>query len=415
MRFPRVDIVPRKAVLTTVTKIAILFVNFLIVAVTARLWGSSGRGEMALVIANISIINILSNIFCGNTVTYHASRENRDMLLLTAFGGSLVLSVITSLGFSLSIGLRYLPDLFIISFLSSLTGTIALYWLGVKNVRLYNILTFLNPVLVLVFMLVFYYIVRISSVNACFYAYYAGLGSLFIIGAISLKEAAPFRFPAVTLNEVSRIVRYGFANEASYFLQFLNYRLAYFFIAKYLGLSQLGIFSIAVSCAEAVWVISKSLSTVHYSNVVNTKDRDLSIKETSAYARQSFWISLVLMAVITIIPKSFFEYTFGHGFEETKTYLVYLMPGILAIAVSNLYGHYFSGIGRLNILISKSAIGLFSGFILLIFLTKSYYLNGVCISLNVSYLLSSLFLFLKFRKEKQFYSGDESKKISGKT
>jgi len=404
MKFLRADLLRGNTLVTTTAKFAILLANFLIVVVTSHLWGTSGRGEIALVIANISIINILSNIFCGNTITFHASRDNRDFLFLSAFIGSLVLSLCGALVFSLYIGFGYFKDLFIISFLSSLTGTFSMYWLGVRKITLYNILTFLNPVLILLYLIVFYFIFNLTSINACFYAYYSGLGTLLVIGILSFRREAPFRFPAISFKIISKIVSYGFPNEASYFIQFLNYRLSYFFIAKWLGLSQLGVFSIAVSCAEAVWVISKSMSTVHYSNVVNTTDQKVSISETTTYAAQSFWISLLFMGLIVIIPKTVFEYTFGPAFGSVKTYLIYLMPGIIAIAVSNLYGHYFAGIGNLKILIRKSAIGLIASLILLLLLTKKYYLNGVCFSLNISYLLSSLYLFISFRNERKKFN-----------
>lgn len=404
MKFPRTDIFANRTITTIATKFAILLANFLIVVVSAHLWGTSGRGEIALVIANISIINILSNIFCGNTITYHASRENRDMLFLTALTGSLLISLSGSLLFSLAIGFSYFRDLFIISFLNSLTATFSMYWLGVRNVKWYNILTLLNPVLVLFYILVFYYIFNLTTIKACFLAYYSGLGTLLIFAILRFRRETPFRLPSVSLNDIRKIVRYGFPNEASYFIQFLNYRLSYFFIAKWLGLSQLGIFSIAVSCAEAVWIVSKSMSVIHFSNVVNTSDQKISIAETRTYAALSFRVSLLFMVLLIIMPKALFEYAFGPTFGGVKTYLIYLMPGILAIAVSNLYGHYFAGVGNLKILIKKSAIGLIAISVLLFLLTKRYYLNGICFSLNVSYLLSSLYLYLKFRNETRKYN-----------
>jgi O-antigen/teichoic acid export membrane protein len=77
-----------------------------------------------------------------------------------------------------------------------------------------------------------------------------------------------------------------------------------------------------------------------------------------------------------------------------------MSPGIIAIAVSNLYGHYFAGTGKLNILRNKSLIGLVTSLILLPVLVKKYELTGACISLNASYILSSLYLWFRFRKEK---------------
>lgn len=401
MKFFSTEILAKNTFITILAKSAILLANFLIVVVTTHLWGSSGRGEIALIIANIAIITILSNITCGSTIAFYAPKEDRDSLLVIALAGAFVMSLFGSLIFSLSVGFSYFKDLFIISLLSSLTGSVSLYWLGKSNIKLYNLFTLINPVFILFYLLGFYYIFKITNINACFYAYYAGLGTVLIAGIVSLIRTAPFRVPRIHFGDLKKIVKYGFNNEFSYFIQFLNYRLSYFFIAKLLGLSQLGVFSIAVSCAEAVWIISKSMSALHFSYVINTPDQNNSISATTVFARQSFWISLLCLGILVIQPTSLFEYVFGSGFGNIKTYLIWLLPGIIVMAVSNLHGHYFAGVGKLNILITKSIIGLIVTLLLLTLLTKKYQLAGVCISLNVSYLLSSFYLFYKFWKEKK--------------
>jgi len=73
----------------------------------------------------------------------------------------------------------------------------------------------------------------------------------------------------------------------------------------------------------------------------------------------------------------------------------------MAIAVSNLYGHYFAGIGKLTILRNKSLIGLAATIILLPLLINKYQLTGVCVTLNISYIASSVYLWYKFINEKE--------------
>jgi O-antigen/teichoic acid export membrane protein len=401
MKFQPSDILSKKTIGTVSARFAALIVNFFIVALTSNLWGTTGRGEIALIIANIAIISVLSNIACGSTIAFHAQKEERDILIIISLMGSFVFSLSGSLVFSLTTGTRYFMDLFIISFLSSLTGAITMYWLGRRNLKLYNILTLLNPAFVLLFLLTFYYLFRISSLRAVFYAYYAGLALLLIIGITTLRTNIHFNLAGIRFKNILKIIGYGASNEFNYFIQFLNYRLSYYFIARILGLAPLGIFSVAVSCAEAVWIVSRSMSALNFSNILNSKDQAASISSTVVYAKQSLWISIFLMGLIIIVPRSLFEYIFGQGFGEIKTYLIYLMPGIIAIAVSNLYGHYFAGTGKLNILRNKSILGLAATLILLLLLTKKFLLTGVCISLNVSYLLSSYYLFYKFRKERR--------------
>jgi O-antigen/teichoic acid export membrane protein len=395
------EIFSRNAILTVFSKSVILVVNFLIVVVTTRLWGTDGRGEIALILANIAIISIMNNITCGSTIVFHAPKEQRENLIIISALGALAFSLLGAVIFSLTIGFRYFTYLFIISFLSSLTGSFALYWLGKGKLRLYNLLTTINPVLVLVSILLLYFAIGITDTRAAFYGYYAGLGISLIICVISFLRSAPLRFQGVDFNILSRIIRYGFKNEFNNFIQFLNYRLSYFFIAKWLGLSLLGIFSVAISCAEGVWVISRSMSAIHFSNVVNTQDRKTSIDATRNLARQTFWISFILLGILALVPSSIFEFVFGNGFGNIRIYIIYLIPGIIAIAVANLYDHYFTGVGKLNILIMKSFYGLIATVILLVLLTKNLQLNGVCISLNISYILSFLYLYYRFRTERK--------------
>jgi O-antigen/teichoic acid export membrane protein len=401
MTFFPSDIISKNTTFTILSRFVILVANFLIVVVTTQIWGSSGRGEIALVIADIAIITILSNVTCGSTIAFHAPKQKRNFLMTIAFIGAFVFSLIGSLVFSFLFGFKYFIYLFIISLLISLTSSISMFWLGKNNLKLYNILTLISPVFVLIYLLVFYFVFKITSINACFYAYYSGLGTVLITGIITLLKQEPLKWANITLSGLKTIGKYGFSNEFNYFIQFLNYRLSYLFIAKWLGLSQLGVFSIVVSCSEAVWIISKSMSAIHFYNVVNTANMQKSVRATTVFARQSFWISIFCLGILVIVPESLFKYVFGKEFGTVKTFLFYMLPGIIAMAVSNLYGHYFAGVGKLDILRNKALLGLFVTLVLLIFLLKRYELYGVCITLNVSYILSSLYVFWKFRIEKK--------------
>jgi O-antigen/teichoic acid export membrane protein len=384
---------------TILNKFIILLANFFIVVLTTRIWGSTGRGEIALVLANISIIAIVSNIFCGSTVAYHAPKLQRDFLLGVSLGGSLLVSGSGAAVFSFIFGFKYFLPLFLISFIMSMLGAVSMYWLGRNDIKKYNFLTLISPVFILTFLIVLCLILRKKSIETCFQAYYFGTATALIISIAGLSLNGSFKLPDFRSVGLKSIFSYGINNEFNYFIQFINYRLSYFFIAKILGLAQLGVFSIVVSISESLWIISRSLSVIHFSNVINSDDRLKSRHDTNIFARQSLWISLLFMVIAVAVPSSVYQFVFGSGFTNVKIFIIYLLPGIVAIAVSNLYGHYFAGIGKLIILRNKSFIGLGATLILLPLLIKKYQLTGVCISLNVSYILSSLYLWINFRKE----------------
>jgi len=220
-----------------------------------------------------------------------------------------------------------------------------------------------------------------------------------LLASASLARERSFTKPNFLSAGLTSILSYGVKNEFNYLLQFLNYRLSYYFIVILLGLNDLGIFSIAVSITEAVWIISRSMSAVHFSNVINSEDKIQSINEALLYAKQSFLISTLILAVAIVLPDKLYSLVFGNEFSGLKKLVLYLAPGIIAIAVSNLFGHYFAGTGKLNLLRNKSLIGLAVTLFSLPLLLKKYKLTGACIAVDLSYVFSSLYLWIMFRKE----------------
>jgi O-antigen/teichoic acid export membrane protein len=381
------------------TKLIILLANFVLVVFSTRIWGSAGRGEIALVLANVSIITIFGNIFCGSTVAYHAPREQRDFLLTLSLAGAVIVSLAGALIFSALFGFNYFLQLFLISLLISLTTAISSYWLGKNNITNYNLITILSPVFVLIALAVLYFLFNKKALDTYFLAYYAGTGVTLCVAIAGLLISGNYRIPELRINSLKSILAYGVNNEFNYLIQFLNYRLSYYFIDRLLGLAELGVFSIVISVSEAVWIISRSMSVIHFSNVINSDDQLKNRHETIAFARQSLWISLLVLGLAALIPRSVYQFIFGNEFVEVKKFIILLIPGIVSIAVSNLYGHYFAGTRKLKIVRYKSLIGLAASVILLPLLIKKYNLTGVCISLNVSYILSSVYLWFMFWKE----------------
>jgi O-antigen/teichoic acid export membrane protein len=240
-----------------------------------------------------------------------------------------------------------------------------------------------------------------SALNVYFRAFYLGTSMVLILGIAILILEKPFKVSEIRSQAIKSILSYGTYNEFNYLIQFLNYRLSYYFIAKMAGLAELGVFSVVVSISEAVWIISRSMSAIHFSNVINSDDQQKSRRETIVFARQSFIVSLLVLSIVVLIPRSLYQLIFGNEFGDVKKFIILLLPGIIAIAVSNLFGHYFSGRGKLKILRNKSIIGLIATIAFLPILLYKYQLTGVCISLNISYLLSSLYLWFIFHKEGQ--------------
>ncbi len=401
-------ILSKNTLSTILTRAVVLTVNFLLVVFTARVWGSEGRGLIALIMADVAIIVILNNVFSGATVAYHTPKSSSVRLFLLAWGGSLLTSLAGAVIFSFIQGFRYFFLLAGISLLTSLATSISYFWLGKNNIRLYNLMTLLPPVLLILFLLTAYYGAGITRLRVYFLSWFLAYGTVWGLGVLTLRRAG-LRDNSSGKQLLNSMVAYGMKSELSYFIQFLNYRLAYFFISSWLGLSRLGIFSVAVAVSEAVWIIGKSLSAILYADVLNASSPAERIAMTKKAIREGFLLTLPALALLSAVPEKVYLYLFGEEFIGVRTLIFYLLPGILAVTVANIIGHYFSATGKMNILIAKSSIGLSVTALLLTLFLKDYGLTAACLTMDAAYLAILTYLGIRFLKEiKQEKQGETS-------
>ncbi|MCL2312700.1 MAG: polysaccharide biosynthesis C-terminal domain-containing protein, partial [Firmicutes bacterium] len=175
------------------------------------------------------------------------------------------------------------------------------------------------------------------------------------------------------------------------------------------GVESVGVFAIGVSLAEAIWIFSRSISLVQYSNVLQTGDTVKSRKETGKVSLISFLATAACIAIVAVLPANIFSQIFnGEEFSYVKNIIILLSPGILAIAISNVYGNFFSAIGKLNILILKSAAGVVVTLILSLFLISEWGIAGACIVNSSAYIVSSVILFVAFFYKKPLITSHKS-------
>lgn len=199
---------------------------------------------------------------------------------------------------------------------------------------------------------------------------------------------------------------YGWKNQFSAFIQFLNYRLSFYFLEYFEGIASVGIFSIGITFSEAIWTITRSIAVVLYSDVVNSKSQEESVVRTKDSLKLSFTLMLIFVLGIFIIPSQTYVLILGNEFGETKTIMLILSPGIFAIAVSDMLGYYFSGIKQLKILNIKSLIGLLVTVALSLIAIPKWGIFGACVVSSISYCISAAILFWKFYQSTEFLVKD---------
>jgi O-antigen/teichoic acid export membrane protein len=386
---------------TIASKAAILIINFLLVIITTHLWGTEGRGMISILIADISIIAIFNNVLGGSSVSFFTPKLGVNKLIMPAYLWIFILTPVVAITINILQSHGNLYYLMILAVLNSLVAAHYMIFAGKENFKLFNIFSLLVPILTLVFILLFVFIFKYKSVNAYIFGFSIGLCLVWLISFYYLKPYINNK-PVLSFKAIKDMMSYGWQTELSYFLHFLSYRLSYYFILHYMGMSTVGIFSVGIALAESIWLISRSIATVQFAKIINSIEKGVDINITKSSVKLSMISSLIASLILIFLPSSVYSFVFGHNFFEVKKIMLFLFPGIVAIAISNIYGHYFSATGQTKTLIVKSFLGLLVTIGLSIILIPKWGIMGACITASLSYMASSGYLLYKFYTKTKF-------------
>ena len=385
---------------TILSKSLILLLNFAVIVLTTQLWGADGRGAVAIFVADLSLVSIFANVFTGSSVSYLFSRLGTSKLATAAYLWSFLAAAVGAVVLLLTGQTRTAPFLFTASALMGLIAFHNSLFVGGQKIGYYNLVTVLQPALLLLCM----FGIHLVWPQTGYYAYFFGqavslLVMLWVCRHLRKKMGVVLKWDFD--HDCNRqMLSFGWKTELSSLLQFFNYRLTYYMLDYFIGRGSVGVFSIGVTAAEAIWIVSRSMSMVQFSNVLKQGDNLQSRRETMTLALASFGVSALCVGIVLLLPQSLFEWVFGPEFGGVKQVLLLLAPGILAIAFSNVIGNYFSAIRQLNILIAKSAVGLVFTLALSFWLIPKWQIDGACWVNTVSYVVSSAVLLIHYLRRK---------------
>ena len=388
-------------IVTASTKVLILLLNFATVIFTTQLWGSEGKGFIAIFVADISLVATFTNILTNSSVSFFLKKIGHSPLATLAFLWTFIVSSVAAVVVAfVDVSVPVLP-FFVVAVLSGCITFHSSLFLGVQKIFQYNVATLLMSALLLIFMLLIYWFFPETGYHAYFYAQILSYALVLVLCHIfTHKIFGRIRF-SFSFDTLRKAFNFGWQEELSAFMQFLNARLCFYLIGIYADMSSVGIFSVGVTISEAIWVFSRSIALVQYSKVLKMGDTAEAWLETRKVTLVTLAITVSCIAVAACVPMSVFEFVFGDGFGESKIVILLLAIGITANAVALVLFNYFSALGRLKILLLRSSAGLVATLALSFWLIPMWGIEGACVVNSCSYLVSSTVLVVAFVRKKR--------------
>jgi len=342
-----------------------------------------------------------TNILTNSSVSFFLKKVGHSPLATLAFLWVFIVSGLAAVVVSLiDTSVPALP-FFVVAVLSGCITFHSSLFLGVQKIFQYNLATLLMSALLLVFMLVLHYLFPEIGYLAYFYAQILSYALVLILCHVFTHRIfGRIRF-SFSVDTLKKTFNFGWQEELSAFMQFLNARLCFYLIGIYADMSSVGIFSVGVTISEAIWVFGRSMALVQYSKVLKSGDTHEAWNETRKVTLVAFAITILCIAVVACLPVSLFEFIFGEGFGQSKSVILMLAVGIVANSAAFVLFNYFSALGRLKILLLRSGAGLVVTLSLAFVLIPMWGIEGASAVNSSSYLVSSLILLIFFIRNRK--------------
>jgi O-antigen/teichoic acid export membrane protein len=376
-------------------------IALLLVVIQSRFLDPAGRGRFVLVVLTVTI---LARLFgqLGVAVTSHARDQelrpfvDRALVLAPLLGFIGMAAILTAGAIIDSFGLRLAaiaaPALLPNIVNASLSGVL----LGRARVRLWNYIQALPPVLTLIGML----IVVVGLGGGVDAAVGAWTVAYFLTAAFALAAARDLWLPPAAPQFLDRhgraILRLALVMGAVQIVNLIGYRIELFILDRYEGLAEVGIYSIAMQAAEAMWLVPAAIATAVTGPVVHETPAGAVRLIRNACGRGLLYTAGIAVVVGALAP-FVIPLLFGDDFSGAVRPLLFLLPGVVAYGPVSILVVYISircGRPRLSLLVS--VIGLVVTAAASFVFIPRYGASGAAVASAIGYLAGGLAAWLTF-------------------
>lgn len=366
----------------------------------ARHCGPAVKGEVTLLITTVWFFIFLSNILGGQALVYLIPRNKVELLVIPAYLWSVIIAGIGFAFLKLThiVHANHIPSIAVLSLLSAIVSIHQTILLARKQIINSNLVQLIPLMLQLTGVLFCFYFMHISDAYAYIYASLIAYAITGIVSFLFVRKEVHFNqfiqhFSSVDLRNS---FRYGLLYQLVEIFQLLNLRYYFYQIGLQEGSQYLGIYSIGISVLEAVWIIPRSVSTVHYVSTSNSAEVEREAGRTVQLVKVSTLLCAIALFFIWLVPSQAYTFVFGPGFKDVKHSMRFLFPGILVYSVPLVISSFYLGIGKYRSLILANAMGFAALFLFSRLLIPEYVMSGAGLAASLSFTVASAILFVYF-------------------
>jgi O-antigen/teichoic acid export membrane protein len=273
--------------------------------------------------------------------------------------------------------------------------------LGSARIRLWNYIQVLPPLLTLAGMLV----VVVGLDGGVDAAVAVWTGAYFATTAFALVAARDVWLPLAGTSlwdgTARTIVRLGVGMGLVQIVNLIGYRVELFVLDRFKGLAAVGIYSIGMQAAEAIWLIPAAIASAITAPVVHDTPEGAARLTRNACAKGLLYTTGVAVALGVAAP-FVIPPLFGDEFDGAARPLAFLLPGVVAYGPVTILVVFISiRCARPNLSLAVSIVGLVVTTVMSFVLIPPYGASGAAVASTIGYAAGTLaawIIFLRLAK-----------------
>ena len=380
----------------------------------ARTVGPAGKGSLDLIVATAALLAMVLSLSLPQGITYVVAQSKvaanvlaSQLVFVSVLQALLALVVLSLLRFTgyfqiflPNWGLWILGGVVLYVWVELLTKFWAAILAGQQQIAIVNNSELVGRVtqFLSIFILAagLYLSGRHLSVGLLFLVTLSAsiLINLFLLTSLSFKFQRSPNFSGLKAALAFALPCYA-ANTA----QFLNYKLDVFVVGFFAGAQSVGRYTLAVSLAQLLWLMSNSVASVLLPKVAASNDVGGTIQHTTRVTRLSLWATAICAVALALLATQAIPLLYGEPFRPSIAALLWLLPGVVIFSVANVLAAYIAGIGKPHLNLWVSGISLVITIALDLVLIPKLNIVGASIASTVSYSVSALMLIIFFIRQ----------------
>jgi O-antigen/teichoic acid export membrane protein len=266
--------------------------------------------------------------------------------------------------------------------------------LGRQQVLAYNALRILRRGLLLVLLLLFVVLGRLSLELVLIFNLLALLVTAAGIGWAAHR--AGMLGTTVDGALLREQIGFGSRTVVGALAERLHFRADAFLLNIIVGVAATGVYSVALGLAETLWYLPSSLGLVLFSRAVR-RGRD-SAAIASSMTRSMLALSLIAAVPLALAAPTAVEIVYGAPFREAGVALQLMLPGVIAYSLVAILSHFVIAWGHPGtatvVMISGLVVNLAANAVLI----PQFGLVGAAISATISYTVAAVLIVLVFTR-----------------